>query len=203
MRRFPLKEDAILDLAFDIINGFKKYPDLYPHPPVSVEELQKDADEFVKRREESLEAHAAANKANDMKDDALKPLKEKMKTELSYAEHAVNFNNADLKKIGWTGRTPKKPMEAPGACSDLKITIDGDTGDLHMKWDDSKKGGNPSFYKIMRLIVPESSWHFVDAVHFREAVLKEQPRGKTLKFRVIASNKVGDGAPSNTVTVTL
>ncbi len=203
MKKFPRKEDAILDLAFDIVNGFGKYPDLYPHPPVAAAKLKKLADEFAKRREESLEAHAAANKAKDVKDNALKPLKEAMKTELSYAEHAVDFNNADLKKIGWSGHAPKKPLEPPGACSDLKIAIDGDTSDLHMKWDDSRKGGRPAFYKIMRLIVPESSWNFVDAVHFRETVLKEQPRGKTLKFRVIASNKVGDGAPSNTVTVTL
>ena len=52
-QKFPRKEDAIIDLAYDIINGFKKYPDLYPSTPIAVEELEKLADKFVKSREES------------------------------------------------------------------------------------------------------------------------------------------------------
>ena len=54
-------------------------------------------------------------------------------------------------------------------------------------------------YKIMRQIAPETGWHFVDAVHFRETVLT----GQTLKFRIIASNKAGEGTPSNSVVAKL
>ena len=58
-------------------------------------------------------------------------------------------------------------------------------------------------YKIMRQIEPETGWHFVDAVHFRETVLTGQPQGQTFKFRIIASNKAGEGTPSNSVVAKL
>ena len=63
----------------DIIQGFQKYPDLYPNPPVPVEELQKDVDEFLKRQKASLIAHASAKKATEFKNDGMKPVKEKTK----------------------------------------------------------------------------------------------------------------------------
>ena len=69
-----------------------------------VEELQKDVDEFLKRQEADLIAHASAKKATEFKNDGMKPVKEKTKTEVSYAEHAVHYNDADLQKIGWHGR---------------------------------------------------------------------------------------------------
>ena len=34
-----------------------------------------------------------------------------------------------------------------------------------------------------------------------EIILTDQPRGQTLEFRVIASNKAGDGVESNSVEV--
>jgi len=61
-----------------------------------------------------------------------------------------------------------------------------------------KKGGKPFIYKIMRLMEPESGWQFVDAVHFGATVLNGQPKGQSLKFRVITFNKAGDGTLSNT-----
>ena len=45
---------------------------------------------------------------------------------------------------------------------------------------------------------PESGWQFVDAVHFGATVLNGQPKGQSLKFRVITFNKAGDGTLSNT-----
>ncbi len=118
------------------------------------------------------------------------------------AKGKVNFNDADLKKIGWSGRKPKSPMKPPGACSALKATTKDETGTIYLEWDKPVKGGRPAFYRIERLVPPGPGWHLEAAVHHNSAAVTDQPKSKPLKFRVMASNKAGEGDASNTVTIT-
>ncbi len=92
-------------------------------------------------------------------------------------------------------------MEPPGGCSELEADVDGDKKTVALAWKSSKKGGKPSVYKIMRFAEADSGWNFIDMAHYRKAVLTGQPENTALRFRVVASNRAGDGKPSNTVSV--
>jgi hypothetical protein len=43
----------------------------------------------------------------------------------------------------------------------------------------------------------------MESIASESTALSNQPRGKLLEYRVVAMNKSGDGAESNTVVVTL
>jgi hypothetical protein len=47
------------------------------------------------------------------------------------------------------------------------------------------------------------NWQNVATAIETEATLIDQPKGKELEYRIIAINKLGEGAPSNTVMVVL
>lgn len=55
---FPTREEDIIALAKKIIEGLKKHPDLFPSPPISADELQKQLDNFIasKKAEEAAQA---------------------------------------------------------------------------------------------------------------------------------------------------
>ena len=58
-----------------------------------------------------------------------------------------------------------------------------------------------AIYHIERRIMPDGPWMLVKTSFETEIILTDQPRGQTLEFRVIASNKAGDSAVSNSVAV--
>ncbi|VFM98668.1 MAG: hypothetical protein BECKG1743D_GA0114223_102871 [Candidatus Kentron sp. G] len=49
----------------------------------------------------------------------------------------------------------------------------------------------------------ESDWVLVETTSETSVALNRQERGKTLEYRVIAKNKAGESAQSNTVTAVL
>ena len=72
---------------------------------------------------------------------------------------------------------------------------------LHFIWKAPKEGGKVAIYPIERRIMPDGPWILVKASFETEIILTDQPKGQTLEFRVIASNKAGHGVVSNSVAV--
>ena len=126
-----------------------------------------------------------------------------MKPDINYSEHYVHDNNADLHLIGWAARKTKKPLEAPGPCSDLRGLRVGESGVASLIWDMPKKGGKASTIEVQMREDGQSEWKFVKNVFTNETTVKHLPRGKVLDFRVIAMNKAGTSSPSNILKVTL
>ncbi len=152
-------------------------------------------------RDEAEEAHADAQKKTAAKDKTFELLESLMKTDLRYAENKVNFDNADLKKIGWHGRRAKGKLLPPGDISGLKVVNKGEGGYVTLKWNKPSKGGRISVYLVEQREKSETGWRLAASSFEREATIKDQKTGTTQEFRVAASNKSGDGNPSNTVVV--
>ena len=104
--------------------------------------------------------------------------------------------------IGWGGRATPTPQAVPGQTRHLEILSHGE-GSVELHWKAPNDGGKPSSYKIYRRELPDGDWILVDSIASKSIVLSNQPRGKSLEYKVVAMNKSGDGAESNTVAVTL
>jgi hypothetical protein len=149
-----------------------------------------------------IAAVAAAEAATAGKDDALEMLVEAMKSDLRYAENTVNYDDTQLKLIGWAGRSSGTPLQVPGQSRLLEASKQGE-GWVFLDWKAPANGGKPAAYRVLRRERPAGLWEEVATAVESEATLVEQPRAKEMEYRVVAVNKSGDGEPSNTVMVVL
>ena len=72
-----------------------------------------------------------------------------------------------------------------------------------MDWKAPKDGGKVAVYHIERRIMPDGEWALLTTSFKTEVILADQPRGKTLEYQVIASNKEGHSLASKGVAVIL
>jgi hypothetical protein len=132
----------------------------------------------------------------------LAALVESMKSDLCYAENAVNYADDLLKLIGWGGRKPPTPLPPPGQTRLLLAREQGE-GWVKLEWKAPIDGGKPSAYRIMRREPPAGPWMDAATAVACEMTLLDQPRSKEFEYRVVAVNKAGEGEPGNTVVVVL
>ncbi len=125
-----------------------------------------------------------------------------MKTNLRYAENAVNGSDDQLKLLGWSGRQAPTPPAAPGQTRLLEAPRQGE-GWVALDWKAPADGGKTAAYKVQRRQRPAGPWQEVAVAIDSEATLVDQPRGAELEYRVSAVNKAGEGEPGNTVMVVL
>ena len=125
-----------------------------------------------------------------------------MKTELRYAELAVNYNDRKLNQLGWRKRKEPTPMQPPGAATNLAVKREG-RGWVSLDWKKPKDGGPVAYYQLEVRHTGKGEWR--DAGRYFEAatVLKDQERGVELEYCVVTVNKAGEGLPSNVVTALL
>ena len=74
---------------------------------------------------------------------------------------------------------------------------------VFLDWKKPADGGAVAAYKIERWERPEGGWMLLSMATDSETTLNNQERGKDWEYRVIATNKVGEGVPSNTVGAVL
>ena len=202
MRRFPRREAEVAELARQIVAGLGENPDDFPTPPLTPERLQKLLEAYQEAHLEAVGARAAFAQAVDAKDEALQTLIRGMKTELRYAEFAVNYDNAKLKPLGWRKRKEPSPMLPPGLVRNLDVKREG-SGWVSLNWKKPDEGGPVAFYQIQVRHLGRGEWQ-EDVRCFETAiVLKDQERGIELEYTVVAINKAGEAEPSNVVTALL
>nr|VFK58111.1 MAG: Fibronectin type III domain-containing protein [Candidatus Kentron sp. TUN] len=116
----------------------------------------------------------------------------------------MSFDDGKLKLIGWGGRKPKAPPQAPGRTRNLKITHQGE-GTISLRWKAPAKGGRTAAYKIQRLdrIEVDSPWIDMATAIETSITITNQTHGKQFEFRVVAINRAGEGMPSDTVVALL
>jgi hypothetical protein len=202
MARFPSKEAEVFALAQQMMSGLAANVAVYPSPPVTVAELGAAFGGYMTANNAATAAQAAAEQATAAKDDALQTLADGMRADLRYAENTVNFDDDQLKLIGWGGRRARTSLEAPGQARTLEAPRQGD-GWVFLDWKEPVDGGKVAAYKIERRERPSGPWTDVGLAIESEITLSNQERGKEWEYRVIAVNKVGEGTPSNTVMVVL
>jgi len=204
MAIFPTKEADIAALAERMIDGLGAHFDVYPDPPVRAGALQFRTNIYLNRRASTTAAEAAACQATAAKDEALGELVEAIKADLRYAENTVDFDDAKLRLIGWSGRRERTPLEPPGQPRLLEAAS-RHRGRLSLDWNAPADGGRPSAYTVQRRQPGDNAdtWHDVATAIDIQATLADQPQAVGLEYRVMAVNRSGAGPASNTVSVTL
>jgi hypothetical protein len=200
--KFPNTEAEIIVLAEKIIAGLAENAN-FPSPPISSSDLRNLLDGAIALKEKQVMTQAAAKQDTDAKDAGFAALGAAMKAILRYAENTVHGDDAKLAELGWGGRAERHALQAPGQPRLLEIREQG-AGWLLLDWKRSADGGTPASYKIERREFSESgTWVLAGMSIDIEIVLSNQERGKEFEYRVIAVNRVGESAASNTVMAVL
>jgi hypothetical protein len=199
--RFPKSEAKISQLAQQMATGLAAATEAFPRPPVAAPVLKAQFDDYQQKTAALAESRAEVRIRRVDKDKALKTLKASMRADLRYAEFMARKNPEQLIQIGWRARRPRTPLKMPGEVRDITIRDEGDTWVL-LTWDAPDEGGEVAAYQIQRR-QPRGKWEDEATSIDRVELLREQPRGVELEFRVLAMNKGGTGSPSATVTAVL
>ena len=202
MAQFPRTEPQVIVLAQDMAAGLAANAAVYPAPPVAPADLQTRMAAYITARDAAVAATAAAEQATASKDEALQALADDTKADLRYAENTVNYDDDQLKLIGWGGRASKTSLEAPGQTRSLEAPREGE-GWVFLDWKEPVDGGAVAAYKIQRRLRPDGPWSDAGMAIESEITLTNQERGKEWEYRVLAVNKAGEGEPSNTVMAVL
>lgn len=202
MARFPRSEAEIVALAQNIIAGLTANAGTYPAPPVLPADPETLVDSFNTLSDDAVAARAASEQATATKEASLEEAVNAMQSILRYAENTVDFDDDQLKLLGWGGRRARTPLDPPGQPRTLEAPRQGE-GWVFLDWKKPTDGGTVAAYKIERREQPSGAWQEVKTVFESEATLTGQERGKEWEYRVIAANKAGDGPVSNTVAVVL
>jgi len=201
MARFPKREADIRILVQNIITGLTGNPD-FPNPPFSAAQLQALLDNSITLEDAQVAAQATAQQATEAKLAGNDEMISAAKSVLSYAEDAVNGNDAKLAALGWSGRAEPTPLQAPGQPRSLEAAKEG-PGWLTLDWKKSPDGGKAAFYRVERRKASGGEWAMVGTALETEVTLNNQERGKEWEYRVIAVNKAGESGPSNIVEAVL
>jgi hypothetical protein len=94
-------------------------------------------------------------------------------------------------------RTREKPLFSRIRC------VRPSEGWLRLDWKAPADGGAVTAYKLQRRQRPEGQWQDIGLSMETKTTLTAQERGKEWEYRVIAVNKAGESAPSNTVMAVL
>lgn len=201
MARFPKTEAEVRTLAQHIITGLPGNPD-FPSPPVAANNLEDLLTAFSTRSDIRVAAQATAQQATEAKHTAFDDLTLAMISVLRYAENTVHGNDAKLAALGWSGKAAPTSLDAPGQPRSLEAPHQG-WGWLILDWKPPAEGGAVASYKIERRQLPGETWETVGMSLETEMTLNNQERSKEWEYRVIAVNKAGEGAPSNTAAAVL
>ena len=202
MGKFPHSESDVATLADEMIAGFTGHTDVYPAPPVTVENLTSMRTAYGQARTTMLDQQTVAQQATNVKDEILVELVAAMKKEIRYAENTVGVDSENLRLIGWSPRRAPTPLAAPGQARELTVVRQGESS-IDLTWKAPVDGGKPSAYRVVRRERPAGAWSDLATVFVTDVTLTDQPRGTEFEYRVIAANKTGEGDPSNTVVVVL
>nr|VFJ88147.1 MAG: Fibronectin type III domain-containing protein [Candidatus Kentron sp. H]VFJ90154.1 MAG: Fibronectin type III domain-containing protein [Candidatus Kentron sp. H]VFJ96517.1 MAG: Fibronectin type III domain-containing protein [Candidatus Kentron sp. H] len=202
MANFPDDEPGILELAKNMVRGLTDNSPTYPSPPMGPLDLEGKIDACEKAKEDVVALQSELKQAFDAKEAAMTDLTDWVKRNLRYAENTVGDDDAKLSMIGWGGRRPPTPLEAPGQVGNLKATEQGDDW-ITLNWRKPPDGGKVAHYCVECREKGEDDWHLVKTALGTEVTLEAQERGKALEYRVVAVNKAGQGEGSNTVAAVL
>jgi hypothetical protein len=199
--RFPKTEPKIAQLAQRIADGLAHAAQQFPRPPVPPAALQEQLHDYEAKNAELVKARAEAKIRRVDKDKALKTLKDSMRVNLRYAELTARKHPEQLIQLGWRARRRRTPLKPPGEVRNIKIRGEGDTW-LLLTWEAPDDGGEVTMYQIQRR-EPKGGWKDLTTSIDRLELLRDQPRGVELEFRVLAKNRAGTGGPSATVQAVL
>ena len=201
MARFPKAEPKIAHLAQQIVDGLGRAGDVFPSPPVPPAELKAQLDDYQEKNAALARSRAEAKIRRVDKNKALKTLKDSMRANLRYAEVMARRHPEQLTQLGWRPRRPRTPLKPPGEVRNITIRDEGGAWVL-LTWEPPVEGGEVAVYRIQRH-EPGGEWEDVATSIDCLELLRDQPRGVDVEFRVRAVNRAGTGGPSASVKAVL
>ena len=189
-------------LAEHVAAGLAENGQDFPSPPVSPSELQELLESFVESCDEQMTARALLEQATVRKRARFESLLTALRADVRYAEDAVQGNDAKLTALGWGGRAPRTALTVPRQPVSLAAVHQGEDWIL-LRWLKPADGGKVAAYRIERRNKSTGQWAIVGMAMTCEARLDDQQRGIDWEYRVVATNKAGESAPSNTVAAVL
>ena len=190
-------------LAQAMAAGLAANPLVYPAPPVAPVDLSLSITSFGTAMTDAVAAQAAAEAAVTAKDEALQAMVDDMKADLRYAEMTVDFDDDQLKLIGWGGRACRDIAGGSRSGAARSKRRNRARVWIFLDWKAPDDGGAVAAYKIQRRLRPDGPWGDVGMAMETEVTLSDQTRGSEWEYRVVAVNKAGEGLPSNTVMAVL
>lgn len=200
--KFPSNEGNVLVLANEMKTGLENNTTVYPAPPVDPTSMQGLIVACQNAQNAVIEARAISENATAIKIAAFEALTAAMKNDIRYAENKVNFDDAKLKLIGWSGRKTPEALTEPGQVLEL-IAVKQGEGWVELSWKKPVDGGAVSSYNVYRRQRPEGSWELVKSAFYTSITLTSQTRGIEWEYCICAANKAGEGMLSNTVLAVL
>ncbi len=201
MASFPTSDVDLAVLARRVAAGLSQHVAIYPVPPVPSAELEDAVASLVNATERENAARRNLEAANTARQHAAEVLKEKTKLTLTYAESAVDFDDAKLRLLGWEGRKPRKAL-VPGPPRSLEL-VRVQEGIIELDWKKPGTGGDAQSYRIEARKTTEERWMLKGFSLHSDCVLHNLEPGQAHQVRVIAVNKMGDGEPSEAIEVAL
>jgi len=96
---FPKKHDDVIALTEKMIGDFKKYPEIFPSPPITPEELEKVVDQAKEKMEKIADLRAAMTTEVKEQDKIFSNMEDGMRSDLRFAENVTSdASNADAAK---------------------------------------------------------------------------------------------------------
>ncbi len=201
MTRIPKKESELATLAEEMMAGLKNNASKFPAPPVTPEEMETEIGNYILNRDNVLAAKAAYEAAIENKKKAFETIDRSVKDNAYYCKKIAGKNEALLTMVGLS-LTKRKEEEAPGQCRLFKVVKQGE-GWASFQWKRPDKGGSVRAYKIERRNTTGDIWEIATVAMETKIEAQNQTIGEAFEYRVVATNKIGDGMPSNTVMVKL
>ena len=205
MGKFPTKDADTTTLCRKMIIGYTTYPADFSH--ADVQTLQGDLTLFDDGAMAVTNAKAALKAAAQLFKTYRTRLRKNMMAQGKQSQLDTNNNPAKLAEIGWTPPSPKTPVVQPGEPRDFTAVVQNTTS-VQFSWKAPAKGsgGKVRDYRIDRREstggTMYNDWHELVVVTGKKTLIRDQPRGVQLEYRVVAMNNGGENG-SKPVAVVL
>jgi hypothetical protein len=215
MTNFPTTEKEISEFADRMSYGYMWHNADFPH--VNRSKLLTFYRTYLMAKWALDAARAQSKIAVKTANEKFIELKRIMKICLQKSEVDTIANPEKLTQIGWGPRTEPQPAQLPSQPLNLQITTK-DNQAVKLKWDRPADNQPVRNYIIerrqptLRIIATAengktndgfSDWSIFQMAYDTQIILRNQPLGIQLEYRIRAANNAGTGPFSNTVSVIL
>ncbi len=204
MCQLPRTQPKSVALTEQMLAGFAEYPDTFPS--ADIPKLQDALESFNQARESFTDAAAMYKQAGKKQKQAFEQLKAVIANQAKSAQVDTSASPVKLGLVGLGPRRKKSPVSLPAQphLADIEPLAEGV---VRLQWRKNfNHGCGPvrSFNIESRILNGSvGDWRLINSSFDCETVLKEQPCGVKLEYRVISANHSGRSLPSNTVCVVL
>ncbi len=204
MCQLPRTQPRSVELTEQMINGFTAYPDTFPS--ADIEKLQNMLESFNQAKKEFNDCLSMYKQAGEKQKQAFEQLKSVIANQVKTAQVDTADSPVKLGLIGFGERKKKSAINLPAQPELLRVESLA-AGVVKLQWQKLlKKDSGPvrSFIIESRIMNDKiGNWLLAGTSFDCETILKDQPKGVKLEYRVIAANHSGKSCPSNTLTVIL